>query len=369
MSLSTIDDVRIAELKPLIAPQVLMGELSPGNEDIEFVASARKQAEAIMTGKDDRLLVVVGPCSIHDSKGALEYASRLNLIAKELSSDLQIVMRVYFEKPRTTVGWKGFINDPDLDGRFDINKGLRQARALLLELTKMGVAAGTEFLDTISPQYIADLVAWGAIGARTTESQIHRELASGLSMPVGFKNGTAGSIGIAMDAINAARHPHHFLSVTKQGVSAIVATKGNDTCHVILRGSSSGPNHDADSVAQVVEQLVAAGLDPHVMIDCSHGNSLKDHRNQPKVAEEIAAQLRAGSKSIAGVMIESNLEEGNQKVPDVLDQLTYGKSITDACVDWEATVSMLRDLGQAVGARRNLERAVSGVFKSGEKWR
>ena len=188
-------------------------------------------------------------------------------------------------------------------------------------------------------------------------------------MPVGFKNGTAGSIGIAMDAINAARHPHHFLSVTKQGVSAIVATKGNDTCHVILRGSSSGPNHDADSVAQVVEQLVAAGLDPHVMIDCSHGNSLKDHRNQPKVAEEIAAQLRAGSKSIAGVMIESNLEEGNQKVPDVLDQLTYGKSITDACVDWEATVSMLRDLGQAVGARRNLERAVSGVFKSGEKWR
>ncbi|MEZ5329009.1 MAG: 3-deoxy-7-phosphoheptulonate synthase [Verrucomicrobiales bacterium] len=356
MSLSTIDDVRIAELKPLIAPQVLMGELSPSSEDIEFVANARKQAEAIMSGKDDRLLVVVGPCSIHDSKGALEYASRLKSIAQELSADLQIVMRVYFEKPRTTVGWKGFINDPDLDGRFDINKGLRQARTLLLELTKMGVAAGTEFLDTISPQYIADLVAWGAIGARTTESQIHRELASGLSMPVGCKNGTAGSIGIAMDAINAARHPHHFLSVTKQGVSAIVATKGNDTCHVILRGSKSGPNHDAESVAEVVQELENANLAPFVMVDCSHGNSLKDHRNQPKVAEEVAGQLRAGSRSITGVMIESNLEEGSQKMPETLEQLAYGKSITDACVSWDTTVAMLMGLSEAVQARRNSQK-------------
>ncbi|MGK0188898.1 MAG: 3-deoxy-7-phosphoheptulonate synthase [Verrucomicrobiales bacterium] len=352
MSLSIIDDVRIAELKPLIAPQVLMGELSPSAEDVEFVASARRQAEAIMSGKDDRLLVVVGPCSIHDSKAALEYAGQLKTIADELAADLQIVMRVYFEKPRTTVGWKGFINDPDLDGQFDINKGLRQARDLLLELTKMGVAAGTEFLDTISPQYIADLVTWGAIGARTTESQIHRELASGLSMPVGFKNGTAGSIGIAIDAINAARHPHHFLSVTKQGVSAIVATKGNETCHVILRGSKSGPNHDAVSVSQVVEQLKAAKLAPQVMIDCSHGNSLKDHRNQPKVAEEVGAQLNAGSKSVAGVMIESNLVEGNQKIQETLEQLTYGQSITDACVDFDTTVAMLRGLSDSVQARR-----------------
>lgn len=353
MSLSTIDDVRIAELKPLIAPQVLMGELSPTAGEVEFVAEARKEAEAIMCGKDDRLLVVVGPCSIHDSKAALEYAGKLKGIADELKADLQIVMRVYFEKPRTTVGWKGFINDPDLDGRFDINKGLRQARTLLLELTKMGVAAGTEFLDTISPQYIADLVTWGAIGARTTESQIHRELASGLSMPVGFKNGTAGSIGIAIDAINAAKHPHHFLSVTKQGVSAIVATKGNETCHVILRGSKSGPNHDAASVSQVVQQLEAAKLSPKVMIDCSHGNSLKDHRNQPKVAAEIGDQLKAGSMSIAGIMIESNLEEGNQAMQEDQEQLTYGKSITDACVDWETTVGMLRGLGDAVRVRRS----------------
>ena len=309
-----------------------MGEISPSSEDVDFVAGSRKQAEAIMSGADDRLLVVVGPCSIHDSKAALEYAGRLKELADELASDLQICHASFTLKSlETTVGWKGFINDPDLDGRFDINKGLHQARSLLLELTKMGVAAGTEFLDTISPQYIADLVTWGAIGARTTESQIHRELASGLSMPVGFKNGTAGSIGIAIDAINAATHPHHFLSVTKQGVSAIVATKGNGTCHVILRGSKAGPNHDAESVAKVVEQLRNAELEPYVMVDCSHGNSLKDHRNQPKVATEIADLLRSGAREIAGVMIESNLEEGNQKMPEKPDQLVYGKSITDAC--------------------------------------
>ena len=355
MSLSTIDDVRIAELKPLIAPQVLMAELAPDEGDVQFVAEARRQAEAIMGGKDDRLLVVVGPCSIHDSEAALDYAQRLKVIADELAEDLQVVMRVYFEKPRTTVGWKGFINDPDLDGTFDINKGLRLARTLLLDLSHMRVAAGTEFLDTISPQYIADLVTWGAIGARTTESQIHRELASGLSMPVGFKNGTAGSIEIAIDAINAARNPHHFLSVTKQGVSAIVATKGNDTCHVILRGSKAGVNHDPDSVAQVVEQLENAKLSPTLMVDCSHGNSLKKHVNQPRVAEELAEQI-GGHRcptAIAGVMIESNIVEGNQAMPENSEQLVYGKSITDACVDWDTTVEMLRGLSAAVQKRRS----------------
>jgi 3-deoxy-7-phosphoheptulonate synthase len=353
MSLSVIDDVRIAEIKPLIPPESLIGEFLPGAKEIDFVRKQRSEAEGIMRGEDDRLLVVVGPCSIHDEESALEYAEKLKVLADELASDLQLIMRVYFEKPRTTVGWKGYINDPDLDGRFDINKGLRLARTLLLRLAEMGVPAGTEFLDTISPQYIADLVTWGAIGARTTESQIHRELASGLSMPVGFKNGTAGSIGIAIDAINAAKHPHHFLSVTKKGGSAIVKTRGNESCHLILRGSTSGPNYDAKSIAEVVEYLGDASLLPFVMVDFSHGNSCKDHRNQPKVAAEVCEQVSEGSKSVAGIMIESNLAEGNQKF-DPENQLVYGQSITDACIDWETTVNVLNQLSAAVRSRRGL---------------
>ena len=316
------------------------------------IASARRAIEDILTHKDPRMLAIVGPCSVHDPAALLDFAHQFKALCEPLADAVFPVLRVYFEKPRTVMGWKGLINDPGLDGSFHINRGLHLARKVLLDVNDLGLPAASEFLDTTFGQYYAELVSFGAIGARTVESQIHRELASGLSMPVGFKNGTAGSIGIAMDAINAARHPHHFLSVTKQGVSAIVATKGNETCHVILRGSKAGPNHDAESVVKVVEQLQNANLAPCVMVDCSHGNSLKDHRNQPRVAEEIAAQLRAGSKAITGVMIESNLEEGNQKVPENIDQLTYGKSITDACVDWDVTLEMLRNLSQAVQARR-----------------
>ncbi len=341
------DDLRIEEIHSLISPAVLIEELSTDDTHRSFVAKAREEAEAILAGNDPRLLVVVGPCSIHDSASAIEYAQRLKPLIDQYRDTLHIVMRVYFEKPRTTVGWKGYINDPGLDDSCDINRGLRLARTLLLRLTEMGVAAGTEFLDTISPQYFADLVTWGAIGARTTESQVHRELASGLSMPVGFKNGTDGNIKIAIDAIGAAKGKHAFLSVTKQGVSAIVLTKGNPTCHVILRGSSKGPNYDADSIATVTEKLAGAGLPTGLMVDCSHGNSRKDHRNQPAVAEALADQVRSGSKAIRGIMIESHLVEGNQKVEPNKD-LVYGQSITDQCVSWETTETMLATLSKAV---------------------
>lgn len=344
------DDVRIESLHPLVAPVILMEDLKAGEAEVAFVADQRRQAEAILRGDDARLLVVVGPCSIHDREQALDYAEKLKVEMEKYKDTLQIVMRVYFEKPRTTVGWKGYINDPDLDESYDINKGLRLARGLLLELAERGVPAGTEFLDTISPQYIADLVTWGAIGARTTESQIHRELASGLSMPVGFKNGTAGSIGLAVDAIGSAKSAHRFLSVTKQGVSAIVTTRGNDSCHVILRGGKSGPNYDEASVAACVEQLVAAGLPPHVMVDCSHGNSMKDFRRQPGVAADLGKAIAGGSCSVTGVMIESHLVEGNQKVVDG-QELVRGQSITDACVSWETTEEMLAQLAEAVGKR------------------
>ena len=347
----TTDDVRIDEIRPLIAPALLIAELPPEPAVQEGVAGARRAAEAIFRGDDDRLLVVVGPCSIHDREAALEYAGRLAHLAPTLAKDLLVVMRVYFEKPRTTVGWKGLINDPKLDSSYDINLGLRWARELLLEISRLGLPTGTEFLDTIIPQYIADLVAWGAIGARTTESQIHRELASGLSMPVGFKNGTSGSIAVAIDALRAARHPHHFLSVTKEGVSAIVKTRGNDACHVILRGSSKGPNYQAEAVAEVVAALVKAGLPPHVMVDCSHGNSGKDHRNQPLVAEDLARQIEGGSKAIAGVMLESHLVEGSQAVCPG-EPPRYGQSITDSCIDWETTVRVLDRLAAAVRRRR-----------------
>lgn len=328
-----------------------MADFPPEGVVQDGVARARREAEAILKGEDDRLLVVVGPCSIHDRGAALEYAERLAKVAPSVSGELLVVMRVYFEKPRTTVGWKGMINDPRLDGTYDINLGLRWARELLLQVARLGVPTGTEFLDTIIPQYIADLVAWGAIGARTTESQIHRELASGLSMPVGFKNATSGSIGVAIDALRAARHPHHFLSVTKEGVSAIVMTKGNPACHVILRGSGQGPNYDAASIAAVVQSLTAAGLPPYVMVDCSHGNSSKDYRNQPLVAEDLARQIETGTRAIAGVMIESHLVEGSQAVTQG-QASTYGQSITDSCIGWESTVRVLDRLAAAVKRRR-----------------
>jgi 3-deoxy-7-phosphoheptulonate synthase len=345
------DDVRIEDLRPLNTPDSLIDILMPSPEDISFVAASRQQTEAILARKDDRLLVVVGPCSIHDEAAALEYAELLRVEAARFDNELLIVMRVYFEKPRTTVGWKGFINDPNLDETYDINRGLELARKLLLELTKMKVAAATEFLDTISPQYIADLVTWGAIGARTVESQVHRQLASGLSMPVGFKNGTRGNIDIALDAIRAARGSHQFLSVTKDGRCAIVKTKGNDTCHVILRGGSDGPNFSAEHLAQVSASLLKAGLIDSIMVDCSHGNSNKDHRNQPSVADSLAQQMAAGNHSITGVMIESHLVEGKQDTKPG-QALVHGQSITDACISWDDTVPVLETLAAAVQARR-----------------
>lgn len=345
------DDVRIDSLRPLLPAAILLEEIPVSDAGEAFVAAKRAEVGRVLRGEDDRLLVVVGPCSVHDPVAAREYAERLRVVADRLASDLLVVMRVYFEKPRTTVGWKGLINDPRLDGSFKINEGLRLARGLLRDLAELGVAAGCEFLDTITPQFTADLVTWGAIGARTTESQVHRELASGLSVPVGFKNGTGGSIQMAVDAVRAARDPHRFLSVTKQGLAAIVATRGNPECHVILRGAASGPNYDAGSVAQAVGMLEAAGAEPRVMVDCSHGNSKKDHRRQPEVAAEIGARVAAGDRAIFGLMLESHLVGGRQ------DQrpgqpLTYGQSVTDACLAWDETVPVLDGLALAVRARR-----------------
>ncbi|NJM36907.1 MAG: 3-deoxy-7-phosphoheptulonate synthase [Akkermansiaceae bacterium] len=346
------DDLRITGLNPLISPAILAYYLPLTERASELVASTRSQAEAILRREDDRLLAIVGPCSIHDPEAALEYAEKLKAEAKRLEKDVLVIMRVYFEKPRTTVGWKGLINDPHLDDSFDINHGLRIARGLLLDLANMGVPSGTEFLDTISPQYIADLIAWGAIGARTTESQIHRELASGLSMPVGFKNGTGGSIQIALDAIQSSSRPHHFLSVTKQGVSAIVSTAGNASCHLILRGGKSGPNYEKPEIDAAVAMLREQNLTESVMVDCSHGNSMKDFRNQPMVAQNLANQIAAGAKEITSVMIESNLVEGNQKLSKDLGALTRGQSVTDACIGWNDTVETLEKLAEAVRQRR-----------------
>ncbi len=345
------DDARIGGYRPLIPPAILMEELPLDERAAHTVAQAREAVANIIKGDDDRLLVVAGPCSIHDPKAALEYAADLRQAADLLGEDLLIVMRVYFEKPRTTIGWKGLINDPQLDGTFDINNGLRIARRLLLDLACCGLPTGTEFLDTISPQFIADLVAWGAIGARTTESQIHRELASGLSMPVGFKNGTEGSVQIAVDAIAAATHPHHFLSVTKQGISAIVTTTGNDSCHLILRGSNAGPNYNAAALRNAVDTLAAGNITNRIMIDCSHGNSRKDHTRQPLVAADVAAQISAGDEHICGVMLESHLVAGRQD-HRATNALTYGQSITDACMSWDMTMPVLQRLASAVRARR-----------------
>jgi 3-deoxy-7-phosphoheptulonate synthase len=325
-----------------------MDELPLSEADAAFVENSRRTAEGILKLKDDRLLVVVGPCSIHDRESAIEYAQLLLAARQKHAADLELMMRVYFEKPRTTVGWKGFINDPNLDESFDINKGLREGRKLLIDIIKMGLPTGTEFLDVITPQYIADAVVWGAIGARTTESQVHRQLASGLSMPVGFKNGTDGGVQIALDAIQASQGKHHFLSVTKEGVAAIVTTRGNDACHVILRGGKQ-PNYDTASISNVIGQLSGKGLPASVMVDCSHGNSMKDYRRQPEVATALAEQISTGSTSITGIMLESHLVEGNQSKPEV-----YGKSITDACINWQTTETVLDQLAAAVRARRSL---------------
>ena len=348
-----LDDVRIASTRQLIAPTILMEELPVSPEAESTVAKARQEIADILAGRDNRLLAIVGPCSIHDPKAALEYADRLVELAAEVADDVLVIMRVYFEKPRTTVGWKGLINDPHLDESYDINEGLTIARKLLLQIAEKGMAAGTEFLDTISPQFYADLISWGAIGARTTECQLHRELASGLSMPVGFKNGTSGNFQIAIDAIQAAEQPHRFLSVTKSGDSAIISTRGNDTCHMILRGGAvTGTNYDHESIREVRKALEAKGLEPAIMVDCSHANSEKDYRNQPKVSAILGSQIAGGDSSIRAVMIESHLKEGAQKLVPDLDKLEYGLSVTDSCVGWETTVEMVKDLATAVRKRR-----------------
>ena len=339
--LNKTDDVRIDAVTELLPPIAHLYELPISDEAEKLVVQTRQEIADLVHGKDNRLLVIVGPCSIHDPAAAVEYAQRLLSLRRQYEKELLIVMRVYFEKPRTTVGWKGLINDPHLDGSFDINFGLRQARQLLLQLNNMGMPASTEFLDMITPQYYADLISWGAIGARTTESQVHRELSSGLSCPVGFKNGTDGNLKIAIDAIGAASHPHHFLSVTKAGHSAIVHTRGNPDCHVILRGGKE-PNYSAEHVQAASEQLVKAGVTPKLMVDCSHANSRKDFRRQMEVAQDVAAQIRAGEQNIMGVMVESHLVEGRQDKPEV-----YGQSITDACIGWETTEALLALLAQA----------------------
>ena len=345
------DDVRIDKLRPLIPPAILMEELPLSADMAATVATARHNVSQCLNGQSDKLVVVVGPCSIHDTKAAIEYAGLLKGAISKYQDELVILMRVYFEKPRTTVGWKGLINDPEMNGSFNINNGLRTARKLLCELTELGIPAGTEFLDTITPQFIADLVSWGAIGARTTESQIHRELASGLSMPVGFKNGTDGNTDIAVAAIGAANHPHNFLSVTKQSLAAIVSTKGNPNCHVILRGSSQGTNYDQESVAQAVAKLQKASVTHRLMVDCSHGNSQKDHAKQPLVSDDVANQVAQGGQEIFGLMVESHINEGRQSLQDG-QALNYGQSITDACLGWESTQALLDTLAQAVKTRR-----------------
>jgi 3-deoxy-7-phosphoheptulonate synthase len=350
------DNLRIKGIKELIAPDALIKELPITEKTSATVYHARREIKDILHGRDDRLLVVAGPCSIHDVEAARAYAEKLAEARRRLSDRLLIVMRVYFEKPRTTVGWKGLINDPDLDDSFHINKGIHLARQLLVDLNQREVPVGVEFLDLITPQYLADLVAWGAIGARTTESQGHRELASGLSCPVGFKNGTGGSIKIAVDAVGAAHHPHHFLSLTKEGHSAIFATAGNEDTHVILRGGSNGPNYDSDSVAAAVALLEQAGLPGKLMIDFSHANSRKQHKKQLEVGRDIAGQIAAGSNAIFGVMIESHLVEGTQKLTPG-QPLTYGQSITDACLSWDDTEPLLEELANAVSERRELTTA------------
>lgn len=346
------DDLRIQSIQAVSPPAEVCAEIPITERAANTTFETRRAIHDIMRGADERLLVVTGPCSIHDPAGARDYASRLKPLIDKYSDDLLIVMRVYFEKPRTTVGWKGLINDPNLDGSFEINKGLRIARQLLLELNEMGVPAGTEYLDLVTPQYVTDLISWGAIGARTTESQVHRELASGLSCPVGFKNGTDGTIKVAVDAIRAASQPHHFLSLTKTGTSAVFATRGNPDCHIILRGGNSSPNYDAESIDRAARDLQAAKLPVNIMVDFSHANSMKQYERQLEVGRDVARQLAAGDKRIMGVMIESNLVADRQDVVSG-KKLVYGQSITDACIGWDETVPLIDLLANATHQRRH----------------
>ncbi len=344
-------DIRILTARPLVSPAILEEDLPLAESGAALVHGARRTVSEILQGRDDRLIAIVGPCSIHDPAAALEYAQQLKPVADRLARDLLVVMRVYFEKPRTTVGWKGLINDPRLDGSFQVNTGLRLARQLMLDINKTGLPIGTEFLDTTLGQYYADLVSWAAIGARTTESQIHRELASGLSMPVGFKNRTDGDLQVAVDAIVSARHPHCFPSLTREGAPAVLATTGNPECHMVLRGGAGGPNYDALHVARAVALLTKSGSLPVVLVDCSHGNSGKKHDQQPAVAADLATQIAAGSRAIIGVMLESNLVGGAQTL-EPGRALQHGQSITDACLSFAETVPVLEQLARAVATRR-----------------
>jgi 3-deoxy-7-phosphoheptulonate synthase len=345
------ENLRIASIRPVSTPEQVQSELQLSAAAARTVESARREIQALLHGGDDRLLVIVGPCSIHDPAAALDYARRLLPLRAQLGAQLHLVMRVYFEKPRTTVGWKGLINDPHLDDSYDIDSGLRLARKLLLDLAEMGMPAGVEFLDILTPQYVADLVSWGAIGARTTESQLHREMASGLSCPVGFKNGTDGSVKVAVDAVMSARNPHRFLSLTRNGEMAIFETRGNADTHVILRGGSTGTNYEAAAVEAACAAMSKAGVQPQVMIDFSHANSQKQHRRQINVAQDVGNQLAAGERRIIGVMVESHLVEGRQEIGP-RDKLVYGQSITDACIGWDDTVELLRALAGRVAQRQ-----------------
>ena len=344
----TTSDLHVVETRPLVAPSVLHQDLPISARSAATVQQARQRIQAILHGRDSRVLVIVGPCSVHDVAAAKEYAAEIAELRQRHAAELELVMRVYFEKPRTTVGWKGLINDPHLDGSYDINTGLRRARDLLLHVAEMGLPAATELLDPIVPQYIADLISWTAIGARTTESQTHREMASGLSMPIGFKNGTDGSVFTAIHAMQAAAGPHHFLGINQQGYASIVTTTGNPDGHVVLRGGERGTNYHPEAIDEVAAMLKRDGLPCRVMVDCSHGNSNKDYRRQGEVLRQVAAQVRGGSSQVMGVMLESHLVAGNQKIPADLGQLTYGQSITDACIDLATTAELLQELAAAV---------------------
>lgn len=341
-------DLHVVETRPLVAPVILQSDLPLTERATHTVQATRQRIKRILSGEDQRLLVIVGPCSVHDLGAAEEYAGALVQIRERLQAKLEIVMRVYFEKPRTTIGWKGLINDPHLDGSYDINTGLRKARGLLLYLAERGLPAATELLDPVVPQYIADLISWTAIGARTTESQTHREMASGLSMPIGYKNGTDGSVTIAINAMEAASRPHHFLGINRQGHAAIVSTTGNPDGHLVLRGGGSGTNYHPEAIAAAAEALQKADLPHRVMVDCSHGNSNKDYRRQAEVLEAVAGQVQQGGTAVMGVMLESHLVAGSQKIPADLSQLTYGQSITDACIDLDTTEALLEKLAAAV---------------------
>ncbi|MCJ1453480.1 Phospho-2-dehydro-3-deoxyheptonate aldolase amt16 [Mycoblastus sanguinarius] len=364
----SVEDWRIRGVNPLTPPDLLQHEILQTERSKQTVIQARNEIVSVVHNTDSnrRLLVIIGPCSIHDPAAALDYADRLLQLKRLYDDDLLIVMRSYLEKPRTTVGWKGLINDPDINNSFQINKGLRTARQLFVDLTGKGMPLASEMLDTISPQFLADCLSAGAVGARTTESQLHRELASGLSYPVGFKNGTDGSLDVAIDAIGAVMHPHHFLSVTKPGLVAIVGTAGNEDCFVILRGGKKGTNYDNKSIQEAKEALQKKGLRQRLMVDCSHGNSLKDHRNQPKVADDLAGQIERGEEAIMGVMIESNINEGAQKVPkEGKAGLKYGVSITDACIGWDITEEILEKLAKSVRKRRELLGQIKGPEMNG----